>query len=142
MRALFYIVALAGGACSASAMAQNRDAASSEIRISGIVPTICRIGFSESLVSPDLRSINLGQMSQFCNDGAGYRVTLSYSDAFANARFVSNEGQVLLGAGGETVISDRDGPRWQQDFARIEFDRDAPQNLVISVRIEPKGAIY
>lgn len=127
---------------SAPAIAESRDAASTEIRISGVVPTICRVEFSRMAVSPDLRRIDLGQMSQTCNDGAGFKVTLSYGSGFENARFVTAGSQVLLGAAGQTVILDSLGPRWDQQAAAIELDQPVPQNLTVSVRIEPNGATY
>ena len=117
---------------------------SSELRITGVVPTICNVSFRAGMATSTGSAIDLGTMSRFCNDSAGYRVVLQTPHGLSNATFVYGSVRVPLSADGETVIIDSSQPELGAEPARIEIDGKAalPDNFNLSVRAEPKGTIY
>lgn len=120
------------------------DVASSSIAIRGVVPTICKVQFGNGMGQVQGNAIDLGTMTQLCNDASGYRVVLHTPANLANATFVYGNHRIPLSASGETVIVDSNAPDWASDHAAIELGDGGvlPQDFALRVVAQPKGAIY
>jgi hypothetical protein len=114
--------------------------AATTIRLHGIVPTICRAQFSNAQATPNGSTVDLGTLSELCNNLGGYRVVLSHAAGLENGTITVDGRTFPLGVSGYTVITDATGPAVVQRSVSIDFGADAPMTL--GVRIEPKGAIY
>lgn len=134
----------AAGAALTAAFPVAAEPVSTELRISGIVPTICNVSFGTGMGRSTGSAIELGTMARFCNDSAGYRVVLETPRGLSNATFVYGAVRVPLSADGETVIIDSSQPELGAEPARIEIAGATalPEGFNLSVRAEPKGAIY
>lgn len=132
------------GAALAAAFPVAAEPVSNELRISGVVPTICNVSFGAGMASSSGSTIDLGTMSRFCNDSAGYRVVLQTPHGLSNATFVYGSVRVPLSVDGETVIIDSSQPELGAEPAHIEIAGKTalPDAFNLSVRAEPKGAIY
>lgn len=120
------------------------EVASSSIKISGTVPTICNVRFGNGMGQVQGNAIDLGVMTQLCNDASGYRVVLHTPANLSNATFVYGGHRIPLSESGETVIVDSNAPDFSADHATIELgDGEVlPQDFALRVQALPKGIIY
>lgn len=132
-------IAIGLGAATTPAAA---DVISSEMRITGIVPTICNVRFGNMMSPTNSQVIDLGAMTQLCNDGAGYRIILRTPAGLSQATFVYGSNRIALSDSGETVIVDSNMPNFSVDHARIELNGAAQENFALSIEAQPKGMIY
>lgn len=120
------------------------DVVTSSIQIRGIVPTICNVRFGGAIANVEGNAINLGMMTQMCNDAAGYKVVLHTPAGLNNATFVYGTMRVPLSESGETVIIDTNSPNWSRTPAEIQLggSEELPDNFALHIQAEPKGTIY
>lgn len=121
----------------------SAEVATTSISIHGVVPTICKAQFGTAMAAAGQQTIDLGLMTRFCNDGAGYRVVLHTPVGLKGASFVHGGLRVPLSESGETVIVDSNLPEWASEAAAIDLGEGNQLNdFNLSVQTEPKGAIY
>lgn len=119
------------------------DLLTSSINIRGIVPTICNVRFGGAIANVQGNAIDLGLMTQMCNDAAGYKVVLHTPSGLSNATFVYGAMRVPLSESGETVIIDTNAPNFSHGHAEIQLGEETlPQNFALRIQAEPKGTIY
>lgn len=112
-----------------------------EIRISGIVPTICRVEFPSAPRS-DAGAIDLGTMSEFCNQPNGYRILLRHPAGLDGATLSVGGAQIPLSPSGETVVVDSNAPAIKQNAVALSFGDEAVELSSLSFRAEAKGATF
>lgn len=124
-----------GGQGAVGATSEN-----ASVNIRGIVPTVCRVQFSQPTVANG-PVIQLGQMQQLCNNIDGYRVVMQHP-AGLNGATVSVDGvETPISSGNETILVDSNRPAFRTSEVSLNFgDTDGPGAL--SFRIEPKGTVY
>src|SRR5215469_16622689 len=128
-------LALAGalGLIAGSAWA-TPDAASYTLQISGFVPTVCHANLDNTAVASQAGEVALGQLNEFCNDGAGYQVWVDYSPNLAGDTLTVGGQQNELGTSGTAMIDSAGGP----NIASKSITLDVPQNGVsgtVSLRV-------
>ena len=75
-----------------------------ELRIEGHVPVICRVDL-ENGSAPAGQATDLGRMSEFCNNAAGYEVWLSHAQGLSSAAVYVDGQRIALSPTGSTLIS-------------------------------------
>lgn len=100
------ILALAAAGTTMTAGAVQASQGSASITITGHVPVVCRVSMDNS-ASATLNANSIGgQLHEFCNNGAGYRVVATYSKQLAAGRLIVDGQTISLDGSGEVVISD------------------------------------
>lgn len=74
-------------------------------KIEGFVPVVCRATVDSSHVTPGSGSLQLGTMSEFCNNASGYEVWAEHSDSLAGSTLVVDGREISLSKSGETLVS-------------------------------------
>jgi len=105
MKRVFAAVVLAALTVPAGAETQTE-----VIRITGYVPVICRADFMPQAVAP-AALMQLGTITEFCNDGYGYRITADYAAGGDPGMLVIDNVEVPLSPSGHAEIVHMDGPR-------------------------------
>jgi hypothetical protein len=128
-------LALAGvlGLIAGSAWA-TPEAASYALQISGFVPTVCHANLDNNAVASQAGEVALGQLDEFCNDGAGYQVWVDYSPNLAGDTLTVGGQQIVLDSSGTAMIDAASGP----NIASKSVTLDVPQNGVsgtVSLRV-------
>lgn len=131
-------IAVLGAAVSAPVLAEER----AGFRMSGVVQTICRLEFSNSIRPGGEDVINFGSFTQLCNARSGYRVTMSHPANMGGATLLLDGRSVQLSDGNETIIVDEGHPVFKTSSARLDISNVAAPVNSFSFRIEPKGATY
>jgi hypothetical protein len=132
-------VALALAAGSAGPTFAGREASAS-FGVSVVVRTICRaeLNSAPTVVSPT--EIDLGQMTELCNDGRGYSVTLNTPAGLTGATVViAGEAPIAIDPSGHTLIVDANTKVSRHRDLRLERVAGSP---AVSLTTAPKGAIY
>jgi hypothetical protein len=75
-----------------------------ELRIEGHVPVICRVELQNGS-APAGQATDLGRMSEFCNNAAGYEVWLSHAQGLSSAAVYVDGQRIALSPTGSTLIS-------------------------------------
>jgi hypothetical protein len=75
-----------------------------ELRIEGHVPVICRVDLEHGSASAS-QATDLGRMSEFCNNAAGYDVWLSHAQGLNSAAVYVDGQRIALSPTGSTLIS-------------------------------------
>jgi hypothetical protein len=111
-RYLIASAALVGAmAATVSPAAAESHAASFLIKLT--VPVICRVGFTGGGAGAGAGgAVDLGQVKEYCNDGAGYAVIVDYAPGTLRGAVLQlGDDHVTLDGSGEAVISQAPGPR-------------------------------
>lgn len=105
-------------------------------KIEGFVPVICRATVNSSNVSPQDGAVQLGIMSEFCNNASGYEVWAEHSDSLAGSTLVVDGREIQLSDSGTTLVS--------QSGSAAVANRQLALNLAdgvssgsLSIRINP-----
>ena len=98
-------------AVSAAAPGVAADIASHTVVIEGVVPVVCRASVDVAVVPAAEGELKLGRLTEFCNNGSGYRVYADYSPELAKATLLVDGAEVELDDGGSTLISSSDAAR-------------------------------
>jgi hypothetical protein len=93
--------------CAAACPAQ---AATQVIRIQGYVPVVCHADLA-SLSVPLGDIVQLGTITEFCNDGFGYQLLADYSPLSDPGALIIDGQVVPLGPSGHAVLAQMNGPR-------------------------------
>lgn len=112
------------------------------INIRGIVPTICRVEFSQAAVATGEDRVDLGQMTQLCNNIEGYRVIVQHPAGLSGAHFSVDGVEAPLSSGTETVLVDSNDPAYRTSGVSLHLASASAELSALSFRIEPKGATY
>lgn len=120
------------------------ESVSSEVRLIGFVRTICTVNLAAPNATVANSAVELGVMSRFCNDAAGYRVIVETPRGLSGGTIVSGSTRVPLSTDGQTILYDRNTAEMGAEAVRIEFDDgvDQQNSFTLSIRVEPKGAIF
>ncbi len=81
------------------------------VKIGGIVPVICKVGFNAA--SGDYNSeriVRLGATNEFCNSGRGYRVFATANGTDAGASLIVGSNSYKVSNGREILIAEVSGP--------------------------------
>jgi type 1 fimbria pilin len=92
---------VAGLATMACASADNT--ASYTINITGYVPVVCHVSSPDTSVVSG-QSVDLGTLSEFCNNPAGYQVWADYTPTSTSAVLNVSGKKVPLSSSGSTLI--------------------------------------
>ena len=104
------------------------------LQIGGYVPVICRAQLNSTIDPSSAGQVSLGQMSEFCNNAAGYEVWVDYSPTLAGDTLVVDGQNVLLDSSGSARIDTADHP----NIATKSLSLDVPQDGVsgsVSIRV-------
>lgn len=77
--------------------------ASYQIQITGYVPVICRASATTSQVQPG-QTVSLGDLTEFCNNGAGYQVWVDYTPGVTGSTIYVDGTAIPLSTSGSTMI--------------------------------------
>jgi hypothetical protein len=86
------------------------NAASQSIQISATVPVICHGDFVAQ-PAPLAAVVPLGTITEFCNDGSGYRISADYTAVGDPGTLYVDGMPVPLSPSGHSVIAEMNGPR-------------------------------
>ena len=128
------IALLAAAATAAPAFAEN--VAQYRIGIEGYVPLICRASVDAPTVPTAAGESKLGQLNEFCNNSAGYKVYADYSPELANAVLLVDGKAVSLSESGTALVSQSEGAA----IASHDLALSLPQGVsggTLSFRIVP-----
>ena len=110
------------------------DQATYTLQINGFVPTVCNANLDNKAVASQAGEVALGQLNEFCNDGAGYQVWVDYSPSLAGDTLSVGGQQIVLDSSGTAMIDSAAGP----NIASKTVLLDVPQNGVsgtVSLRV-------
>lgn len=107
------------------------------IRITGFVPVICHARVTASMVNATPGTVALGELNEFCNNAAGYRVYADYSPSMANMKLVVAGREVELGESGTVLVSTANHANIDSKSLSLQVG-ESPQQVgnFISFRIE------
>jgi len=103
---------LAASAAPAWATATGSATGSFELRVR--VPMLCRVSYTAGGAAADGANgaVDLGQIGEFCNDGAGYSVVVDYAPGTLRGAVLQlGTDRVVLDGSGKAVISQSPGAR-------------------------------
>ena len=106
--ALAALCTLFAGSASATAPSALTDQSSFTLELRGYVPVICNAQVNAAQVTPQAGQVELGQLSEFCNNANGYEVWIDYSPSLAGASLVVDGQTVNLTDAGSARISHLD----------------------------------
>jgi hypothetical protein len=130
MGALALVLGLSGGVLAASPARYT-------IEITGFVPVICNVTMSQSIVTPaSEESIDLGDMSEFCNSPNGYQVWVDYTGMETATIEVDGE-RIPLSASGTTMISTSATAAKRTRHISLDIGANSPPPSSLSMRIVP-----
>lgn len=136
-------VVLGLAALSAAPTATAREASTS-FGVAVVVRTVCRVELNSTptVVSPT--EIDLGQMTELCNDGGGYSVTLNTPPGLTGGTVViAGEAPTPIDPSGHTLIVDANTKVvLRHRDLRLELAAGSPPVIAVSVTAWPKGPIY
>jgi len=141
MRIKSFLALSAFAVLATSGVAASAEPVSTAIQIRGVVPTICRVEFSQPAVASANGVVALGSMGQLCNQIGGYRVIMQHPSGMGAATVTIDGETVALSAGNETVLVDVDHPAERTSTVSINLAGQALPGA-LSFRAEPKGATY
>lgn len=132
--------ALTVAALPAAAVDTSLDVGRSDfsVRITGFVPVICHARVSAATVPAEPGTLALGELSEFCNNAAGYRVYADYSPSLVDAKLVVDGQEVVLGEGGSAVVSSSESASIASRNLELQVAEEQARNGSISFRIEPR----
>ncbi len=133
-------IALIGGLPTGSAHAQSEQ--STTIGIRGIVRTVCRVEFNQASAPVSGDTVDLGRMTQLCNNIDGYRVIMQHPAGLGGATVSIDGIEAPLSSGTETILVDSSNPAFRTNDVRLHLASGAASQLSLAFRIEPKGAVY
>lgn len=107
MRNWAIIGVLATAMAAALPAAANAGAASYTINITGYVPVICRVNDSNTQVQSG-DTVDLGQMTEFCNNPTGYQVWVDYTPGVTGETIYVDGNPIALSSSGSTMIDSSD----------------------------------
>lgn len=73
--------------------------------LEGVVPVICKVSVNATQAPANTGHVDLGTLSEFCNNPGGYQVWVDYSPQLAAATLLVDGQSVPLSASGSTLIS-------------------------------------
>jgi len=85
-------------------------AATEVIRIHAFVPVICHADFA-GVPAPQGPLMQLGNLTEFCNDSSGYRIVADYTQASDPGELIIDGVPVVLNPSGHVVLTQTNGPR-------------------------------
>ena len=133
-------IAAATVAASTSAAVPATGSNQATIQISAIVPVICKtqlVGSPATLTNVANGGVQLGSLSEFCNNARGYRVVADYSANLANAKLLVDGVPVPLNKTGSTIVSQSNRAAIASHDLVLQVPRGTAANGNLSFRIEP-----
>ena len=117
--------------------------ASNTIGISGRVKTVCTVDLAGGSASPSTNGeINLGLMTELCNNLGGYRLVLHHPAGLDQARLmISGQPVALRPNATSTVIVDQDRPTYRQRQLLLVGAQDMTA-MNLSLEAQPKGVVF
>lgn len=109
--------------------------------IQGRVSTICRAEFISANAQSIGDEVDLGGISELCNNEEGYVVTLTHSPDLAGKTLLFDNRNIVLSAGGETVVYESNDADVREHHLALLTDQD-PSGFNLGVRIMPRGQIF
>jgi len=106
-------VSLALGAVALMAAPSGAAAESVGLSLRAVVPVHCTVrhratGYGASLEG----AVSLGQLREFCNAAAGYRLVVNYTPgSLRGAVLTVGDDRIVLNGSGQAVVSQAPGPR-------------------------------
>lgn len=107
------------------------------VEFSGVVPVVCRASVDATSVAPAAGTVNLGSLSEFCNNPAGYTVIADYSKSLVGARLIVDGQPVHFNASGSSVVTRSNLPAITSHAVSLELPKGVSSSS-ISFRIEPR----
>jgi hypothetical protein len=103
--AIAAVATLFSSAASATAPSALTDDSSYTIELRGYVPVICNANVNASQVSVQSSQVEIGQLSEFCNNANGYEVWVDYTPSLAGSTLLVDGQSVDLTEAGTARIT-------------------------------------
>src|SRR5579872_826090 len=105
--------------------------------IDGVVHTVCRaqLDGAASVVSPS--EVDLGQMTELCNDGQGYQVVLNTPAGVAGQVVIDGAPPIQVAADGHTLIVNCDTDMFRHRELKLELAAGSPIVTSVSFTTSP-----
>lgn len=108
-----------------------------QISISGFVPVLCRVSVDNNIKQMGENIINLGQMSEFCNDEHGYRIFVDHAASASGAAIIVDGRRVELSPQGSTLIYQSDAPARRSHQVTLDISNHPESIGGLWFRIQP-----
>lgn len=109
-----------------------------QVQVSGYVPLICNVQSSVRAVDAVSQTqIDLGNITEFCNNGSGYEVWADYTPGVEAAQLLVDGVAMPLSPSGSTLISGANSPGRRLHHMAIDLRNNHGQLTAIAMRIVP-----
>lgn len=108
-----------------------------QISIRGIVPVICRVSLNEKTVPAGGVTVDLGEMTEFCNSAGGYIVFVDHTPNVAGAIMIVDGRRIELSPHGSTAIFQSDKPGNRSHKLSLDLMNHPAPKGGLSFRILP-----
>ncbi|HLI67503.1 MAG TPA: hypothetical protein VKU90_14165 [Caulobacteraceae bacterium] len=105
------------------------------------MPTVCRVQLSSTAVVSG-HTVDLGSMTELCNDGKGYRVVLNTPAGSGGQVVIDDAPPIPIAANGHTMIVDSDTDAFRHRNLKLELAVGSPVITHVSFTTSPKGEIF
>jgi hypothetical protein len=141
-RSVSIAVLALGGAMLLSTPSMAGQTSSASISIHAVAPTICRVEFNNTVVPVAGATVDLGQMTELCNDSQGYQVTLVTPPGLDGSQVILDGVPTALSADGRTLIVDSSTDAYRKRDIKLQLAAGSPLVTKVSFATAPKGEIY
>jgi hypothetical protein len=110
--------------------------------IHGQVSTICHAELIDPnpLASGD--QVDIGQISELCNNADGYVVTLTYSPDLGGKTLIIDQKNITLSPTGETVVFESSNPDIRNHHVSLVVNDTDFSKYNLGVHISPRGQVF
>lgn len=112
------------------------------IGVRAIAQTVCRVEVDHPVAASSSGPVDLGRMSELCNNVDGYRVVLTHAPNLTGASAIVDGRSIPLDRSGRTLLVDADGPATRQRAVQVDFGGASGQSMRLSLVAEPKGIVW
>ncbi len=113
--------------------------ASSTIRITAVVPVICRVQMTPAIEAENDGVLKLGTSDEFCNAASGYNVYLKHSADMEGVTLIKGGQRIPLSLSGETMMTQSNRPDIRTDTLALDYGQQTKRLNWVSVRIVPRA---
>lgn len=108
-----------------------------QISIRGFVPVICRVSLKEKVVPAGGTTVDLGEMTEFCNSAGGYIVFVDHTPNVAGAIMIIDGRRIELNPHGSTAIFQSSRPGDRTHKVSLDMTNHPAPKGSLSFRIVP-----
>lgn len=123
----------------AYADAPKSGGASTSIRITAVVPVICRVQMTPASEIETDGVVKLGTSDEFCNAASGYNVYLKHKANMEGVTLIKGGQRIPLSLSGETMLTQSNRPDIRTDTLALDYGDQSQRLNWVSVRIVPRA---